>query len=57
MVEVLEFIFESGWNFLGVCVLILLMTQWQPIDITIINEKKRRVGGKGQQGDERNEAS
>lgn len=37
MVEVLQFIFSDAWHFLGSIVMLIIVTMWQPIDITILN--------------------
>lgn len=44
MVDVLEFIFESPWRFLGVCVFMAIIAYWKPIDITILNVRFKENG-------------
>ena len=40
MLEVLDFIFADFWHFIGICVLLVIITMWQPIDITIVSGVK-----------------
>lgn len=37
MLEVLKFIFEDFWRFLGVCVFLMIFALWKPVEVNIIN--------------------
>ena len=37
MLAVLEFIFSDFWHFLGICVFMMIVALWKPIDLTVFN--------------------
>ena len=37
MREVLEFVFEDVWHFIGVCVLMMIVELWKPVEVNILN--------------------
>lgn len=39
MLEVLKFIFEDFWRFLGVCVFMMIWALWKPVEINILHVK------------------
>ena len=36
MLEVLRFIFEDFWRFLGVCVFLMIFALWKPVEVNIV---------------------
>lgn len=46
MLEVLQFIFEDFWRFLGVTVFLMIFTLWKPVEINIIHVKGDMDDGK-----------
>ena len=42
MLAVLEFIFGDFWHFIGICVLLMIITFWKPIDVTIMHDNRRK---------------
>ena len=42
MLEVLQFVFEDFWRFLGVCVLLMIAALWKPIDVTVLHGYNRK---------------
>lgn len=39
MLEVLKFIFEDFWRFLGVAVFLMIFALWKPVEINILHVK------------------
>lgn len=39
MLEVLKFIFEDLWRFLGVAVFLMIFALWKPVEINILHVK------------------
>lgn len=39
MLEVLKFIFESPWHFLGICIFLMILALWKPVEINILHVK------------------
>lgn len=39
MLEVLKFIFESAWHFLGICIFLMILALWKPVEINILHVK------------------
>ena len=39
MLEVLKFIFEDFWRFLGVAVFLMIFAVWKPVEINILHVK------------------
>lgn len=37
MLAVLEFIFADFWRFLGVCIFLMIIALWKPIEINVLN--------------------
>lgn len=37
VLEVLKFIFEDFWRFLGVCVFLGIIALWRPVEVNIIH--------------------
>jgi hypothetical protein len=35
--EVLKFIFEDFWRFLGCCVFLMIFALWKPVEVNILN--------------------
>ena len=46
MLEVLMFIFEDFWRFLGVCVLMMIAVLWKPLEINLVHEHVTEEGKK-----------
>jgi hypothetical protein len=45
MVEVLKFIFEDFWHFIGCAVLLAIIAMWNPVEVNILNgfvERKQK---------------
>ena len=40
MIEVLDFIFNDVWHFLGVAILLAIAIMWKPIEINILHDHK-----------------
>ena len=36
MMDVLQFVFSDFWHFIGVCVFMMIVAFWKPIDITVM---------------------
>ncbi len=37
MLEVLKFIFEDFWHFLGCAVFLMIFALWKPVEVNILN--------------------
>ena len=37
MREVLEYIFADPWHFVGVLVMLVIITMWHPVEVNILN--------------------
>lgn len=37
MLAVLQFVFESPWHFLGVCIFLMIIALWKPIEVNVLN--------------------
>lgn len=42
MREVLEFVFEDAWHFIGVCVLMMIVALWKPVEVNILSVYVKR---------------
>lgn len=41
MLEILEYLFSDFWRFLMTCVVLIILTQFKPVDVTILNGEFR----------------
>lgn len=37
MLEILTYLFSDFWRFLMACIMLIIMTQFKPVDVTILN--------------------
>lgn len=47
MLEVLQFIFEDFWRLLGICVMLMIIGLWKPVEIKVIHYTGRVDDEKG----------
>ena len=46
MIEVLRFIFEDFWHFLGICVFLMIFALWKPVDVNVLHGYFKESDGK-----------
>lgn len=37
MVKALEFVFSDVWHFIGICVFLMILALWKPVEINVLN--------------------
>ena len=50
MLEVIKFIFEDFWHFLGCCVFLMIIAFWKPSEINIVHDNRSMIDDESEIG-------
>lgn len=50
MLDVLKFIFEDFFHFLGICIFLMIFVMWKPVEINVMNGYWKESKDDGEDG-------